>query len=60
MSEVLSESILVFILNDEDYEGSEEFYATLTTVDFEIVEIFESEAIITIVDDGKVYKNWGQ
>ena len=52
VSGVESESILVFIIDDEEYEGSEYFYATLTTVDID-VEIFEPEASITIVDDGK-------
>ena len=56
VSGVDTENILVFIIDDEEYEGIEEFYATLTTVDVEIVEIFEPDATITIIDDGKVYK----
>ena len=46
-----SASILILILNDEEYEGVEEFYATLTTADSG-VRIFAPDATIEIIDDG--------
>ena len=51
-SETSSESVLVFITDDDEYEGTEEFYGTLTTTDGR-VNIFEPDATITIVDDGR-------
>ena len=48
-----SESVLVFITNDNEYEGTEEFSATLTTSDSH-VHIFQPDATITIIDDGKI------
>ena len=47
-----SESVLVFIIDDEEYEGTEDFYAILTTDDTR-VDIFQPNANVTIVDDGK-------
>ena len=41
----------VYVIDDEAYEGTEDFYATLTTTDTS-VRIFEDDANIRIIDDG--------
>ena len=46
-----SASVLILIINDEEYEGVEEFYSTLTTADSG-VRIFAPDATIEIIDDG--------
>lgn len=46
-----SGSTLIFITDDDLYEGTEAFSATLTTDDSDVV-IFQSVADITITDDG--------
>ena len=46
-----SESVTVYIIDEDDYEGTENFYATLTTTE-SAVKIFEDNASITIIDDG--------
>ena len=46
-----SASVLILILDDEEYEGVEEFYATLTTADSGVY-IFAPDATIKIIDDG--------
>ena len=53
-SESTRETVTVFIMDDEEYEGTEDFYATLTTTET-AVTIFEEEAKITIIDDGMSY-----
>lgn len=52
MSGVQDQSVSVFVLDDEEYEGTEEFYATLTTTDID-VQIFEPDASVKIIDNGK-------
>ena len=52
MSGIQIQNISVFILDDEEYEGTEVFYATLTTTDID-VQIFEPDASIKIIDNGK-------
>ena len=42
----------MFITDDDEYEGIEEFYGTLTTT-YRRVNIFEPDATITIFDNGK-------
>ena len=42
----------VYVIDDEAYEGTEDFYATLTTTETR-VRIFEANASITIIDNGK-------
>ena len=49
-----SETVSVFLIDDEEYEGTEDFYATLTTTETR-VRIFEDEARISIIDDGMSY-----
>ena len=46
-----SDSVSVYVIDDEAYEGTEDFYATLTTIDTS-VRIFEDNANIRIVDNG--------
>ena len=46
-----SGSTLIFIVDDELYEGTEDFYVTLTTTD-SAVEIFQPIANVTIIDEG--------
>ena len=47
-----SGSTLVFIIDDNEYEGIENFHAILTSED-SAVEVFQPNADITIVDDGR-------
>ncbi|CAI8033561.1 FRAS1-related extracellular matrix protein 2, partial [Geodia barretti] len=50
-----SDSVSVYVIDDEAYEGTEDFYATLTTIDTS-VRIFEDNANIRIIDnDVKVF-----
>ena len=51
-----SDSTLIFIINDNLYEGTEDFSAILTTTD-SAVEIFEPVADITITDDGLFFSS---
>ena len=46
-----TQTIEVFISDDNILEGSEEFYVTLTTTDSDVV-IFQPNATINIVEDG--------
>ena len=46
-----SGSTLILITDDNLFEGTEDFSATLTTIDSD-VEIFQPVADITITDDG--------
>lgn len=44
--------ITVFVINDEEFDGKETFYAILTTVDNSVV-IFQHNATITLIDNGQ-------
>ena len=47
----IHKTVSVYVIDDEAYEGTEDFYATLTTTDTS-VRIFEDNASIRIIDDG--------
>ena len=51
-----SGSTLIFINNDNLYEGTEDFTVILTTTD-SAVEIFQPVADITITDDGLFFSS---
>ena len=53
---VVSESIQVLIIDDEEYEGLHFLHATLTTDDSG-VHIFSPSATINITDNGKLSLN---